>query len=307
MLFDYLFLTAIGLDWLILGLVIFAGKALLTPFPDTGKNLFKKSFFSIVLFFLVLLFLVKVSLVTAIGWPLKNFIASVALANSLLIFVLLQLLFAFVFLVLGMLLFGKSGFTEEFQPIWTKRISLVLIITLFVDFFTGLGLYLWVIKSLFQTDLVEGSLAVAYQPLSASHYWLALGLILALVVYFIFYLALKHRNSAATVTGMSLAYLIVLLFVGLLGYYSRTFIAPDARFPVNNFALYLTTVLWLTILFLGLGSLLSIILFFRKRKFLKNEFYFRYILIRLGGFHAVNVVGISIISLLPIVFFTLYR
>ena len=307
MLFDYLFLTAIGLDWLILGLVVFGSKALLNPLPETGKNIFRKSFTGIVLVFLLFLFIVKISFVILIGLPLKNLIAPAPFSRFVLFFALIQLLFAFTLLILSMLILVKSGLNDEFQPVWSKRISYGLIVSLFADFLLVVSFYFWFIKSLFQTDLIAGSLALVYQPIAATHYWLALGLILALIVYFIFYLALKHRNSATTITGMSLSYLIILLFAGLLAYYCRSLIAPNARYLINGFSLYLVFILWISILFLGIASLLLILIIYRKRKFLKNEFYFRYILIRLGGFHAVNVVGLSVISLVPIVFFTLYR
>ena len=307
MLFDYLFLTAIGLDWLILGLVVFGGKALSSPLSESGKNFFRNSLFTIVLLFLLFIFIIKIFLVIVVGLPLKNFIASDMVSTSFFLFVFFQLLFAFVFLIFGMLLFVKNGFKDDFQPVWSKHIFSALVFSLLVDFFTGLALYFRLLEQVFPAGLKHGHLSLAYQPFSTTHYWLALGLILSLIVYFIFYLAVKYRNSANTVTGMTLSYWIVLMFAGLLVYYYHSLIAPDARFLMNNFALYLAMVIWATVLGLGIGSLFLMILFFRKRKLLKNDFYFRYILMRLGGFHAVAVVGFSIITLIPIVFFTLYR
>ncbi len=307
MLVDYLFLVAIGLDWLILALVLFGGKAFLSPSNESRKNFFKKSAFKILLSLLVLVFVIKILVIFIFGYSFKQLIVPESGSASFLIFILIQLLFAFFFLILGLHLFVKDGFKDEYSALWTKRISLLLVLTLFADFLVSLGSYLYLLITILPGDLKVGNLAVAYRALSANQYWLALGLILSLIVYFIFYLALKHQDSATTVTGMTISYLVMLLFSAFMIYSYYPLIAPDSRYLINDFILYLAIVLWFIILGVGVSSLLIIVMMYRKRKYLKNDFYFRYLLIRLSSFNAVAVVGFSVITFIPTLFFIFHR
>ncbi len=307
MLFDYLFLTAIGLDWLILGLVIFGNKALAAPLPENRKNFFTKSLFNILLFLLFFLCLLKILFLFSIGFQLKGAVVPENIGNSILYFIAFQLFFSFIFFVLALLLYVKDGFDDDFRPIWVRRIAHSLIFSLLVDFILGLGLYLWMLFSILPANFKYVNLPLGYRPLTVASYWLALGLILAVVTYFIFYLAVRHNRSSTTVTGMSLSYLLVLFFAGLLIRSYSVLIAPDARFLFNNFTLFTVILLWAMVLFFGLSGIVLIITFFRWRSYLKNDFYFRYMLIRLGSFHAVSVVGFSLITLVPIVFFAWYK
>ncbi len=307
MLFDYLFLTALGLDWLILGLVVFGSKPLYSSLPENGKNRFGKSIFFSLLFLLLLLSFLKILFLFLIGFQLKHSLVSVAVSISILLFVFFQLVFAFIFLVLSMMFYAKDGFIDDFRNAWIKRISIFLTGALFADFFLGLIFYVNMLMRLMPGNLRYHDLTLLYHPLAPKHYWLALGLVLALVTYFIFFRAVKHRHSSTTVWGMGISYLVVLGMSGLLIQAYLNKIIPDARFVINDFTLYATLLLGTAVLFSGISGIFLIVLFFRRRSYLKNDFYFRYILIRLAGFHAVSVFGFSLITLVPAIFFTWYQ
>ncbi len=307
MLFDYLFFIASIFNWLLLGLVIWGGKAIFSLNTDHEKKLLKKSLSNIVLFLVLLIILLKVVTLIRSGISLNHFIVSYPVSLSFFVFILYQLFAVFVLLFFAMLLSVRFGFKSEVQNYWVAKIMRYFILFLFFDFFIGLLTYQWFIFRLLSENIKEGTLVITSPSLSVKQLWLAVGLGLSLIVYFIFYITSRHRKSTVTVTGISVSYLIVLLFSFLLLNNQLPIWAPDIRFILNDSLLYLAVIGGISVLFLGIGSMLFLLLIYKKRNTLKNKFYFDYLSMHVGSFHAVCVAGLSLITFVPTLFLLWYR
>lgn len=306
MLFDYIFLTFIGLDWFILTFLIFGEKALIHSTAPQGKQSARSWLFKTVIVSLILIFIVKIALAVAVIYPLQHKIVSSGQSWSLLVFVGWQFLFAFIVVFFSVLLFIKDGFEESYVHIWLKKTMVILAFTLIVDFLGSSISYFFLLRKLLAIQIENGVLPLNLFEINPNNYWFVLGLILSAVVYSIFYFSLKHKINKYVFKGFTFSYLIVLCFSFLVVGLYDPLLAPGIGYLWNDFYFYLTVLIWAALIITGIGCLGFLWLLSANRKHLINQFYYQYLLIHISHVHAISVLGVTGITLVPVLFFLYY-
>jgi len=305
LLFDYIFLAIMVLDWLILALLVF-GRKTLVDLPADQKKTFLQNFtlksLSSTVF---LIFLLKIILIVFFAQTLNGKMVLFPLSLQIVIFVGWQLIFAFAFLFLALMLVFRESFSDSYQKAWSKKIFTGLFFLTVWDLIGEVTLYLLTLTRLMVAPLNSARLTVALTPVHGM-YWLSGGLLLALILYFIFYFRIRQKVGLPAVRGFSIAYFLVLSIIILIFRICHPLIFPSIAHILNDFYLYLALIIWLSILLSGLGIYGLMMMFYRNRNRLKSRFYFQYLVYHLTSLHAYSLLGLTVITAIPIVFFIYY-
>ncbi len=304
MLFDYAFLFVHFFEWVTL-VLLFSGFNIFVQADDSHASFFKTLLRKTVLFALLLIVVAKILLVLLLIWPLQDKQISSLFLPPLTVFILWQLIFAFIFLYYTAILIFKPSFNERLQTSFGKKAFVGIVFTGIWDLLGSVVVYLFYLNALLQSKLVPGNLTITYT--TPQRQWLVAAAVFLLLAVLLFVNRRLRKKQARRVLQIYVyLYILMLALCLFVWLYYAPLTIPTFAHLFNYFYLYLAVVLSLVLFFFSVLALLLLLKFFKHQSGMNNRFYLQYLTYHLLQIHGLTMFGLVIVSTVPFFFFIYY-
>ncbi len=298
MLFDYLFIVSLLLEWTtILFLFLVRNQLWNSKHRANLASNLSSTLFSLVILFKIL----HVSLFI-FNFDQKGLEANLLLPTT--IYVLWQLILSALFFYLLMKFSFRHHFQERFAIALSKRTFAELVFISVWDLTGSLLIYLMLTSKFWLNQFHPVSISVPFNKPILQFPLLVMGVALLTVSFFSFF-KLKKEVTRFSFLFYSSSYLALIFFSFFTFYQYRKLIFPGLESFFNQYYLFLAVLFWLIIFLVSVIVFGLMVQLHKNKKFLKSGFQFRFLFYNLSRLHLLSETGMTLFALL-IVFFFIY-